>query len=671
MPTPELSIEALKNALDRYDWAAVRSALDAAGGRKASPQNVAEALRRARSLVIEYPSAAAEKKRNAVLQELEQYLASGAPDGVMPCAVVDALATLRVAEAGYRKMVGELTQTPASKLEPTMHAAAAIRRAEIGFADMNEEFNKHRATSREIAVHAHFLDEDGNHLDMDSVLENFVLFVSMTVQMEAHRNKWHGPEGHIVVPSLPRATEEAIDAAGSTLVLAVLWRRWKATEERARTLGRTFRVVEAAASPRKPPDDATQIVIEEGDDSSDWAHRVALERVTDKMAQNALEIATSDILKPQNPKTMVGVLPLPPLRWVSNDEIHGISGLEQYLAYDVTSDPERPGGLRLVEWVRGYCALKLLERSTSLGELVRTRTGWQDYLARFGLASATSELLISHLTFCRTSRDLFDHPFIRLGTGEYRLIPLALRSSSVPIVVLSTLGHLGVQLQRKGRAFEEVVRDTFESAGIKSYSFKAKRGDEEYEFDAVVPWGDYLFVIECKNRSLPFGNPTLMRYFDLETQENLAQVHRLMKGLDEYPDILAANLPADAAQKSVVPILLNCFPYSAPGKVEGVYLYDYSALARFFESGEIKLRSAARGKKVEEYSVGIRLWTGDRPTPEDLLAQLEQPTQFKMMTDSLAREGLGFPLPPDWWVYGVGFIRKPVAGLEAYLPKNH
>lgn len=395
---------------------------------------------------------------------------------------------------------------------------------------------------------------------------------------------------------------------------------------------------------------------------------MALERLTDKMTQHGLEIAAEENVEPKDPKAKFGVPQLPPMGWVSNDEIHGISGLQQYLAYDITSDTERPGGIRLVEWVRAYSALKLLERSTGRSELVRTRTGWQDYLAKFGLASTVSEVVIARLTFSRTSRDLFDHPFIRLGSGEYRLVPLALRSSSVPIVVFSVLSHLGVQLQRKGKAFEEVVRDTWEQAGIKAYTFKAKRDDEEYEFDAVVPWGDYLFVIECKNRSLPFGDPLRMRYFDLETQENLEQVRRLIKGLEQHPDILAENLPAGAMNKTVVPLIVNSFPYSVPGKQDGVYLYDYSALARFFESGEIKLRSAARGKKVEEFSIGVRLWAADKPTPEDLIAQLEMPNQYKFVADSLSLDKRGFPLLPDWWVFALSFIRTPVAGFESFIP---
>lgn len=66
------------------------------------------------------------------------------------------------------------------------------------------------------------------------------------------------------------------------------------------------------------------------------------------------------------------------------------------------------------------------------------------------------------------------------------------------------------------------------------------------------------------------------------------------------------------AHKTLVPVIVNCFPYSTPGQLHGVYMYDYSALTRFFEGGVIKLKSAQLGQVVEEYDTGIRLWAGRR-----------------------------------------------------------
>lgn len=663
MPEGKLSVETLKDALETYDWLKTKLVLDAAGGAAADPDDIAEAIRRAGGLVLKYP-VAAEKKRNVLLKELEVYLTQGQADTHVPQAVAEALSTVQVAEAGYRKLVDLLSQTDASKLAPSVHVSAALQRADDELAHLLSRFHEQAAQRDNITLHTHLIDEYGEPVDLNSASEIMVEFVSMTLQMEAFRHKWFSPEAVIVVPSLPDVKEEEIDQVGSTMFLATLWRRWRMTEERARVLGRTLRFLNPNEHPRDAPANLTQFIVEEGNASSDLLHRVALERVSDKMSQNLIEIFSSVNLNKQNINQHGGVRALPPHDWICDEEVHGIWGLKQYLAYDIIGDQERPGGLRLVEWVRGYCALMLLAREAKGGDLVRTQSGWQDYLAGFGLSLAVSEALISRLTFSRSSRDLFDHPFIKLGDGQYRLFALGLSYLSVPTVVLSTLSNMSVQLKRKGLSFEDTVRETFENAGIKPYAFKAKRNNEEYEYDAVVPWGDYLFVIECKNRSLPFGSPIQMHYFDLQTQDNIDQVHRLMKGLEEHPDILAENLPSDAATKTRVPVIINCFPYSTPGALDGVYHYDYSALARFFDSGEINLMATRPGKTVK-ISSGMRLWAGNKPTPEDLLAQFEEPLQFKTVMDSLERDPRGFPLPPDWWVFDLIFIRHELQNLRA------
>ncbi|GAB3630138.1 hypothetical protein PTE30175_04804 [Pandoraea terrae] len=61
------------------------------------------------------------------------------------------------------------------------------------------------------------------------------------------------------------------------------------------------------------------------------------------------------------------------------------------------------------------------------------------------------------------------------------------------------------------------------AVGLNAYAIKKSRNGAEY--DVVLPWGDYLFVLECKNRSSPHGNPIQMHYFDLETRSNSLQLN--------------------------------------------------------------------------------------------------------------------------------------------------
>ena len=101
-----------------------------------------------------------------------------------------------------------------------MHVSAAIRGAEGELTQMLAEFQKQAAQRDELTLQTHLIDESGNPVDMDSALEAFIGFVSMTLQMEAFRHKWFSPDGIVIVPSLPDVTEEAIYQVGSTLALA-------------------------------------------------------------------------------------------------------------------------------------------------------------------------------------------------------------------------------------------------------------------------------------------------------------------------------------------------------------------------------------------------------------------------------------------------------------------
>ena len=49
------------------------------------------------------------------------------------------------------------------------------------------------------------------------------------------------------------------------------------------------------------------------------------------------------------------------------------------------------------------------------------------------------------------------------------------------------------------------------------------RDGEEYEFDAIVPWGDYVFLFECKNGTLSGNNIVPAYYFALEQRSAVAK----------------------------------------------------------------------------------------------------------------------------------------------------
>ena len=64
------------------------------------------------------------------------------------------------------------------------------------------------------------------------------------------------------------------------------------------------------------------------------------------------------------------------------------------------------------------------------------------------------------------------------------------------------ISSLNEPLARKGKAFEADILSFLNGKGLQAQTFKAKRDGEEYEYDVVLSWENYLFVLECKNKRL-------------------------------------------------------------------------------------------------------------------------------------------------------------------------
>ena len=650
-PILPLSEDQLKAAFETLKWPAIEALLSGEQGEITDPSIIPVALRRANGLIFRYPDPQNERKRESMLVSLKNYFSSSEEHKKCNAELEDSIALIQMAENGYRKIVDALKLTDASKLDPATHVSAAIERAEQEVSLLFERIDNEIRGRKTISAHMQFSDESGNPFNVDSVLQQNVNFVGLTIKMESFRGKWFDSNDIAVVPVLHPASESQIYQAGATLQLAMLWNRWQQTEENARFLSGNLTYLQKSDWPENIDARITTIVRHEQFTQLEAVHRVASERMGDMLGQSYMEMLlakkTSNIILQgaKSPSKM------PPLGFLSQDELHACHVLSDTLAYDIFQDNERPGGLRLVEWVRGYVALKKYsEEHSNRIDRIKSESNWVDYLVTHGFSPDNAKLFIDRVTFRRQSRDLFDHPFVRHSDGTLQLFRVALLSMNIPQVVLSSIGQLKAQLQKKGKSFERAVRRLFTDAGLETYSFKEKRGNEEYEYDVLLPWGDYLFVFECKNRSLPHGNPVLMHYFDMESVSNVEQVKRLMRGLEEHPDMLKKHLPPGSETKQRIPIVLNCLPYALPGGADGVFFYDYSALRRFFKSAQIVARKIEGGIVYEEPQASVRLWEGNSPMPGDLIDQIKLPLQFKAVWDTLVRIDTSYPLPPEWWV---------------------
>lgn len=294
--------------------------------------------------------------------------------------------------------------------------------------------------------------------------------------------------------------------------------------------------------------------------------------------------------------------------------------------------------------------MQQLSRNFSLKELRFTKNELSSILTRYGLPHNIASIFIKSVTFGRLSRDLFDHPLIKHSDGHYLVFRPAVISAQIATIVLSTISQIGEKLQKKGKSFEKEVAELFSSNGLKTYSLKTTIDKEQYEFDIILPWGDYLFMFECKNRMLPMGSPQQIYNFETENMSNVKQTKRLAKAINDHPTIIKKYIAEYTKEKTIVPVVLNCLPYSIPDGIDNIYFYEYPALRRFFDGSKITLHTFDQNGQIKPLKVICQLWQGDKPTPEDLFNQIRRSAQFTLIEESLAIDNSGFPLSQEWWV---------------------
>ena len=255
-------------------------------------------------------------------------------------------------------------------------------------------------------------------------------------------------------------------------------------------------------------------------------------------------------------------------------------------------------------------------------------------LAHGGLTAEKALIFLETATFSRGSRDLFDAPLVRLKSGGRILFGPAIIGQNFAEILISVFATKDVALSRKGPAFEKRVIALLEANGVAVKSFKFKLKGAEYQYDAVALWGDYLFVFECKNRSLPGDRPIAAYHFELEARSSIKQIKRLCDALVSSSDALEERFGRGAAAKTIVPIVLHNLPYARFGPTEGVFFYDYSALSRFFKEGRLHVNAvhnAGDGAKLLNKIPTARIWVGEKPAPADLMAELNAPVQLRIL----------------------------------------
>ncbi|MGB8414745.1 hypothetical protein [Paraburkholderia sp.] len=631
------STERIKSSLKKLDWTKLKAELDQVNVTEQLAREVLDHVFRADQMVRRHQGDDG-KRRDAYLASLSQYLLThGAPTAAEDVAVLHEI--FRRLDKGYSAIYEVERRVPSARLTSSERLALLFRLLDDTVLQIARDIESTNAGSPILAPDSRVKDPDGNEYYANSVYHGLSIAAGDMIMLEAYRENYFNENDDVVLPPLGATADRDEGILGANLALARAWRVWKNIDERTRFLGgelTEFRnempewvgaMGQAAAKLEVAfefkPNVETEIL-----------DILANERFDERMRQNLMQMIVGTNLLDKVAPENEGVA-LPPNGLLSVDEGH--AGVMLGQALSLRLDQARAGSLFLTERLRGYAVLKRL-----LAALVR-KTGShfahvseEDLLAeltRCGLSSQSAQAFIKTAIYRRSSRDVYDQPLIRRADGGFLVFGFSLLHADLTKTVLSSIANEGISVSEKGATFENTVLELLCDNGFQPRNLKVKRGPDnsEYDYDVAFTWGDYVFFLECKNRSIPGGNPVAIYYFNQELGKHVSQVQRLKRGLNEYPDILQSEYP-EAMGKTPVFCVVNALPFSM-GLQDDIYFIDLSLLGRFFESPTFghtigPLRRDSNLPAVRTEILGI--WATESPSVDDFLAYIANPPQLRI-----------------------------------------
>lgn len=535
---------------------------------------------------------------------------------------------------GYQTILATLDTLPLSQRAPASQALALIKYALHEVEDINNavaaEHERKGPRFEPAAIH---IERPGARVGPDTAHSTVVETVGAALKMLSYRHGWFDSAGRIRIPAsqevdVPYEEAEQVAALGSR------WRLFEYFEGRSRMFdGETISETR----------DGGETLRFEVDHTWELLEHVAQARLNRRDFQAWMEIRLSNA----HERVVAGEIlsataKLPPEALVSLEELRALGVLAGALQLSPFTDKEEYGGLTLIEWTRAYAVLHRLASECCSGYrrigaepslLEVNATSFIDAMGRLGMVARKAEQFLKSATFGRASDDPFDCPLICVG-DRVVCIANSFSTANVPSLVLSQLKSQRIGIAKKGEAFEQATREFLHSKGLEARRLKFFDQDTEVEIDICIPWGDVLFVIECKNYSTSHLDPAASRDFREKIEEAVSQVSRAADALKLNPGVLEAAFGRAINFTRLVRVVLNSLPWNAPAaSPNDVLIYDVGALRQFFEQKHIKIQAPL---EVDGIVVLIRhgvahYWTGDAPSANDLIDQMGCPWQTRLL----------------------------------------
>jgi len=507
----------------------------------------------------------------------------------------------------------------------------------------------------------------GKPIDPDSVITGVARHLALTLRMLAHENNWFSDKT-LVLPSKIEVDEQSIFESGVNSLLAHSWGEVEDASEHLRFFG--GKVSEHHGLFRSPDNDTllqADAIRFELDSTLQHCEIVARKRLDQLSLQNFMNLRGYSELNSRLHGIHDGTVGLPPHSFVSEHEILAIMLLQMSHHLSQQELSKDYDGLTLLEWTRCYCVLRCYANPDGMSPALELQelnlVEFRETLERTGIRGPKSQQFVDSIVFQKGKRDLYDAPILADADGRYWFLAPLFASANVAEVVLSQLGSRHASFDSKGSTFEQTIRGGFQKRDIPVKGFKYHHDGKQYECDAAVLWGKHLFVFECKNDFLPTSRPRLSYFFWLDMINAASQVTTIASHFTEDRSLIRRHFDRDDWQE-IHPIVLSALPFSLPEKLEGAYFYDASALLRFLADGSAGLAQQSPDNKVVVQAPLTQLWSGDEPTPEDLIAQIRSPIQLKQFQGRLHPEWFRNAVSPNF------VIETPLLRFQPITPEQ-
>jgi hypothetical protein len=468
-------------------------------------------------------------------------------------------------------------------------------------------------------------DKNGNDYDPDDLLHSHINALTLSLKYLAYKYKWE-QGGKYIFPDKVVVRKDHVDSSEDVKLLGAI------RQNLIRVVDGCFYFNGFVATHSKEQMDEIKIKYNIKEDinysffyplnSYLYYEHIACERFRQRHYQELMEIIHC-----------VGRGNINRKRQVLIDRELTYFFFEHYFCCDIRKDKVKYNNLRLIEWADSFLALKqlaneVLERK---GNAIFKRLELIKYLERYGVPTKSASSFLNMITFGKDSTDLFDTPLIKIQGDKIYLLTSALYQLNAFRVTVSRLPSVEKNLGAKGYGFEKQIIDMLKSNNIIAKKFRREISDEKYEYDCVFILDDKIFLFECKNKNIAWGNPDKIYRNAVFYQKAIEQVKRLKESLIKYPEILKEEFGIDVAQYEIVSAIYNCLPFSMKGKVDGVYIADHSSFSRLVKSSYINQTQIYGEVSKSNY----KQWLGEKLCAEDIINHFNNPFQLGFYEEAL------------------------------------